>query len=89
MAGFAFSFFALDGAARQLGLFLFVFPLIFMTGVIRMLLLLGLVSAGLPKLGRWIYYDFFDVFQFVLILSSLWLIRNLLLKWRAVPGGKL
>lgn len=81
IAGFAFAFLTLEKASRQLLLFLFVLPLILAAGVMRMLFLFGLVSAGHPNLGRWLYFDFFDVFQFFFVFSILWLIRGGIVKW--------
>lgn len=85
MAGFAFAFFALEKVSRQVVLSLFAFPLIFAAGILRVLLLFGLVSLDQARLGRFVYYDIFGSFQFVLVFLGLWLIRGLILRWWPFP----
>ena len=74
MVGFAFSFFTLVKASRQLLLVLFVIPLIFVSGVLRILFFLGLFSVWQGDLAYWVYFDLFFLVQFSFILTGLWVV---------------
>ncbi len=63
MAGFAFAFFALEKVSRQVVLSLFAFPLIFAAGILRVLLLFGLVSLDQARLGGLCITIFSDLFS--------------------------
>jgi exosortase/archaeosortase family protein len=88
MVGACFLHYLVSGLRRQLVVFPAVIPLLFISEVARMLVILGMASAGEIKWALWFFHDWQAIFQFFFVVASLFGIRWLMRKWWAPRGSE-
>ena len=89
MVGACVAHYSVKGAARQWVLFSSVIPLLFVSEILRIVVILGLMSGGQDKLAMWFFHDWQAVFQFFFVVGVMFGIRKIMLKWWPVQVARL
>jgi len=65
-----------------------VIPLLFVSEIIKMVVILGLVSAGKTEWAQWFFHDWQAAFQLVFVVGAMLGVRWVMQKWWPIHASE-